>query len=41
MSLVFCSRNQVIFSVSVIELRIISHQSVAGDLDGDLAHATI
>ena len=36
----FCSRNQFIFSVSVIKLRIISHQSVAGDLDGNLAHAT-
>ena len=35
-----CSRNQFIFSVSVIKLGITSHQSVAGDLDGNLAHAT-
>ena len=36
----FCSRNQFIFSVGVMKLGITSHQSVAGDLDGNLAHAT-
>ena len=34
------SRNQFMFSVGVIKLGITSHHSVAGDLDGTLAHAT-
>ena len=36
----FCSRNQFVFSVGVIKLRTTSRQSVAGDLDGNLGHAT-
>ena len=36
----FFSRNQFVLSVGVINLRTTSRQSVAGGLDGNLAHAT-